>query len=183
MSQEAKWYVINTYSGYENKVTSTIEQAVENRRLHDLILQIVTPMETVIELKDGEEQEVSRKLFPGYVMIKMVLTDESWIIIRNTRGVTGFVGTDTKPIPLTEAEVKQFGIDGYDNGEQTAPVDIIIPYAVKDSVKVITGPMEGSIGVVENIDVDTKIVTVLISMFGRETPVELELASVKPLTD
>lgn len=184
MSELSKWYVINTYSGYENKVCSTIEQAVENRRLHDVIHKIVIPMETVIELKNGAEQEVSRKLFPGYVMINMILTDDSWVVVRNTRGVTGFVGADSKPTPLTDAEVKNFGIEDYDGEENNSkPKEIVIPYEVSDSVRVITGPLEGSIGIVQSINKEIGTVSVLISMFGRETPAELELASVKSLAE
>ena len=181
MSELAKWYVVNTYSGYENKVCSTIEQAVENRRLHDVIHQMVIPMETVIEFKNGAEVEVSRKLFPGYVMIKMILNDDSWVLVRNTRGVTGFVGADAKPTPLTESEVKKFGIEEYDIENDDRPREIVIPYEVSDSVRVITGPLEGSIGIVQSIDLAKGTVSVLISMFGRETPAELELASVKPI--
>ena len=183
MSELAKWYVANTYSGYENKVCSSIEQAVENRRLHDIIHRIVIPMETVIELKNGVEQEVSRKLFPGYVMIKMILNDDSWVVVRNTRGVTGFVGADAKPTPLSDFEVSKFGIENDDDDTQREALEIVIPYEVSDSVRVIKGPLEGSIGIVQAIDIEKGIVSVLISMFGRETPAELDLASVKLLAE
>lgn len=183
MSELAKWYVINTYSGYENKVCSTIEQAVENRKLHNLIHKIVIPMETVEELKNGEVKEVSKKLFPGYVMLKMVLNDDSWIVVRNTRGVTGFVGADTKPTPLSENEVKRFGLEKYDDENTTSDIkrELVIPFNITDSVRVEAGPLEGSIGIVSEIDREKGTVLVLISMFGRETPAELDIASVKPL--
>lgn len=180
MSELSKWYVVNTYSGYENKVCSTIEQAVENRQLQDVIHRLVIPMETVIELKDGAEVEVSRKLFPGYVMIKMILNDDSWVLVRNTRGVNGFVGADSKPTPLTDAEVKNFRIED-DDEEDTSKREVIVSYDVDDSVRVIKGPFEGSIGIVQSIDKEKGLVYVLISMFGRETSTELELASVEPL--
>lgn len=181
MSELAKWYVINTYSGYENKVCSTIEQAVSNRRLHDIIQKIVIPMETVIEIKNGVEQEHQRKLFPGYVMIKMILNDDSWIVVRNTRGVTGFVGADAKPTPLSDLEVSKFGIE--DDDIQQTDIEIVIPYEVSDSVGIISGPFEGHIGIVQSIDVPNRKVSVLISMFGRETPAEIDLANVKPLAE
>lgn len=184
MLELAKWYVVNTYSGYEKNVCKTIRQAVENRKLHDVILETVIPEETVIELKNGQEVEVSRKLFPGYVMIKMILNDDSWVLIRNTRGVTGFVGADAKPTPLTESEVKKFGIEDYENGvreEDDSPKEIIIPYEVSDSVQVVTGPLEGSIGVVQSIDKENGTVIVLISNYGRETKVELGIASINSI--
>lgn len=184
MSELAKWYVINTYSGYENKVCSTIEQAVENRKRHNLIHKIVIPMETVEELKNGVIQEVQKKLFPGYVMLKMILNDESWIIVRNTRGVTGFVGADSKPTPLTETEVKRFGLEKYDDDEVSEiKREFVIPFGISDSVRVENGPLEGSIGIVSSIDKEKGTVLVMISMFGRETPAELDIASVKPLAN
>ncbi|MFI3115358.1 MAG: transcription termination/antitermination protein NusG [Clostridia bacterium] len=181
MLEVAKWYVVNTYSGYEKNVCKSIRQAVENRRLHDIILETVIPEEKVIEFKNGQEVEVFRKLFPGYVMIKMILNDDSWVLVKNTRGVTGFVGADAKPTPLTEQEVKNFGIEDYDKDDEEKVSEIIIPYEVSDGVRVITGPLEGSIGVVQSIDKEKGTVSVLISTYGRETKVELGLASIKSL--
>lgn len=168
----AHWYVVHTYSGYENKVSQNLATIVENRRLQDLIQEIKVPTEIVPEIKDGKAREVERKLFPGYVLVKMVMTDESWYIVRNTRGVTGFVGPSSKPVPLTEAEVEALGVD-----ERAASVD----YAVGDSVEVLEGPLEGFIGLVESIDREHGKVNVKVSMFGRETPAELALTQVKPI--
>ena len=167
MSEAAKWYVIHTYSGYENKVADNLEKIVENRGLQDLIFEIKVPTETVTEIKDNKKREVERKIFPGYVLVKMVLSDDSWFVVRNTRGVTGFVGaSSTAPVPLSEKEVEALGVEKR---------EIIVNYALGDTVKIIDGPLEGFIGVVEEIDVDKNHVKVTISMFGRETPVELEL--------
>lgn len=170
--EQAYWYVVHTYSGYENKVAQNLTTIVENRRLQELIHEVKVPTEMVVDIKDGKEREVERKLFPGYVLVKMVMTDESWYIVRNTRGVTGFVGPSSKPVPLTEAEVETLGVD-----ERKASVD----YEVGDSVEVLTGPLEGFVGLVESIDRDAGKVNVKVSMFGRETPAELELAQVKPV--
>ncbi|MFI3226724.1 MAG: transcription termination/antitermination protein NusG [Clostridia bacterium] len=181
MVELAKWYVVNTYSGYEKNVCKTIRQAVENRKMKSVILETVIPEEKVIEFKNGQEVEVSRKLFPGYVMIKMILNDDSWVLIRNTRGVTGFVGADAKPTPLTDEEVKYFGIENYDSEESERPVEVVIPYEVSDGVRVITGPLEGLVGVVKSIDKANGTAMVLISDYGRETLVELGLASIKTI--
>ena len=169
---EARWYVVHTYSGYENKVAQNLETIVENRRLHDLIHEVKVPVEIVPDIKDGKEREVERKLFPGYVLVKMVMTDDSWYIVRNTRGVTGFVGPSSKPIPLTDAEVDKLGVDV----RQTK-----LDYAVGDNVQIVSGPLEGFIGIVEGSDADARKVNVKVSMFGRETPAELDFAQVKPL--
>ncbi|MDL2293114.1 transcription termination/antitermination protein NusG [Ruminococcaceae bacterium OttesenSCG-928-D13] len=169
---QGQWYVVHTYSGYENKVATNLTTIIENQRLQELIQEVRVPTEIVPDIKDGKERMVERKLFPGYVLVKMVMTDDSWYIVRNTRGVTGFVGPSSKPIPLTEAEVEALGVD-----EQQTSVD----YAVGDSVEVLTGPLEGFIGLVESIDKDAGKVNVKVSMFGRETPAELELAQVKPI--
>ena len=158
---EARWYVVHTYSGYENKVAQNLETIVENRRLQELIHEVKVPVELVPDIKDGKEREVERKLFPGYVLVKMVMTDDSWYIVRNTRGVTGFVGPSSKPIPLTDEEVDKLGVD--------------------DNVQIMNGPLEGFIGIVEGIDTDAKKVNVKVSMFGRETPAELDFTQVKPL--
>ena len=172
MSENAKWYVVHTYSGYENKVAATIEKTVENRRLQDLILAVNVPLETVIEISENKKQEVERKVFPGYVLVKMVMTDESWHVVRNTRGVTGFVGPGSRPVPLTDREIEALGVEKR---------EIIVAYAVGDSVKIIDGPLENFIGLVEEIDLEHGQVCVVVSMFGRETPVELELDQVEPV--
>lgn len=167
---KAKWYVVHTYSGYENKVKANIEKTIENRGIEDAILDIQIPMEEVVEMKDGEKKVVLRKKFPGYVIIKMNMTDESWYIVRNTRGVTGFVGPGSKPVPLTEEEVENMGI------EQQV---IVLNYQVGDNVKIKFGPLADFVGVVEEISMEKKKVRVVVSMFGRETPVELEFNQVE----
>ena len=169
MADAAKWYVVHTYSGYENKVATTLEKMVENRRLGDLIQEIKIPTEMVVEIKDNQRKEVERKVFPGYVLVKMIITDETWYIVRNTRGVTGFVGTTTKPVPLTQAEIDNLGV------ERRA---VSVNYDVGDSVKIIDGPLLGFVGVVEEIDREKQKVKVKVSIFGRETAAELELAQV-----
>ena len=172
MADEAKWYVVHTYSGYENKVADSIVNAVENRQLHDLIHEVKIPVEKVTEIKDNEKREVERKLFPSYVLVKMIMTDDSWYVVRNIRGVTGFVGPGSKPIPLTEAEIARFGVE-----TRTTEVN----YAVGDSVMVSGGYMEGFVGVVDSIDLDKSLVRVTVSMMGKEVPVELALTQVQPL--
>ena len=164
---EAKWYVIHTYSGYENKVKLTLEKKVENRGLEDYIQEIAIPTEEVLEIKDGKSKKVTRKVFPGYVLVKMVLNDENWYVVRNTNGVTGFVGPSSKPVPLTEEELAFIGLESDWEPE--------VDYDVGDSVKVINGPLESFIGRVDEINLEKKKVKVGISMFGRETPVELDL--------
>lgn len=164
---EALWYVVHTYSGYENKVKTTLDQVIENRGIQDYIQEVLVPTEEVVEIKDGKRRTVQRKLYPGYVLVKMILSDELWFIVRNTRGVTGFVGpSSTNPVPLTDEELMLMGLES--NWEP------IIDYDVGDSVKVINGPLESFIGTVQEINLEKKKVTVLVSMFGRETPVELE---------
>lgn len=169
MSETARWYVVHTYSGYENKVAQNIEKAVESRQLHDLIQEVKIPTETVVEVKDNKTREVERKLFPSYVLVKMIITDDTWYVVRNIRGVTGFVGPTSKPIPLTKKEVEALGVE-----DKKVEVD----YQVGDSVKIVDGSLEGFIGIVQELDVDNGIVKVTVSMFGRETPVELELTQV-----
>jgi len=166
LPEQARWYVVHTYSGYENKVASNLEKTVENRQLHDLIQQILVPTETVTEIKDDKKRDVERKIFPGYVLVKMILTDESWYVVRNIRGCTGFVGPSSKPIPLTDEEVARLGVE---------KKEIEVSYTVGDSVQIIDGPLEGFVGVVEEVDKEKNRVRVTVSMFGRETPVELEL--------
>ena len=168
---DAKWYVVHTYSGYENKVMTDLEKMVENRGMQDLILEIKVPTETVTEIKeDNKTREVERKIFPGYVLIKMIVTDDSWYVVRNTRGCTGFVGPGSKPVPLTDSEVAALGVE-----KRTVEVT----YQVGDNVKIIDGPLEGFMGIVDEMNVDKNYVRVTISMFGRETPVELELDQIK----
>ena len=168
---EAKWYVIHTYSGYENKVADNLEKIVENRGLQELIFEIKVPTETVTEIKDNKKREVERKIFPGYVIVKMILTDDSWFVVRNTRGVTGFVGaSSTSPVPLSDKEVEALGVEKR---------EVIVNYTLGDNVKIVDGPLEGFSGIVDEIDVDKNHVRVIISMFGRETPVELELDQVE----
>lgn len=175
MSGEAKWYVVHTYSGYENKVASTLMSTVENRGLSDQILDAKVPTEIVSEVKDdGSTKEVERKLFPGYVFVKMVYTDETWYVVRNIRGCTGFVGPSSKPVPLSESEVYKMGVE-----KRVTEVK----YAVGDQVRIIDGPLEDFVGIVDELDVDKNYVKVTISMFGRETPVELELNQAEKLDD
>lgn len=173
MAEQAMWYVVHTYSGYENKVATNLETIVENRRLQELIHEVKVPIEMVPELKDGKERMVERKLFPGYVLVKMLMTDESWYIVRNCRGVTGFVGPSSKPVPLSQAEVDALGVD--------TQRELTVDYAVGDNVEITAGPLEGFIGLVEKIDLAAGKVHVKVSMFGRETPAELELNQAKPL--
>ena len=173
MSDEAKWYVVHTYSGYENKVASNLEKTVENHQLQDLIHEIRVPTEKVLEVgSNGKTKEVERKIFPGYVIIKMILTDESWYAVRNIRGCTGFVGPSSKPIPLTAEEVERLGVE-------TGNVEV--SYKVGDSVQITDGPLEGFIGTVDEIDIDKNRIRVTVSMFGRETPVDLELDQAEPV--
>ena len=166
MSDAARWYVIHTYSGYENKVATNIEKMVENRRLQDLIFEVKIPTEKVVEIKDNKRKEIERKIFPGYVLVKMIVTDETWYIVRNTRGVTGFVGTTTKPVPLSQEEVDKLGVETR---------EVTVDYNVGDSVKITDGPIAGFVGVVEEIDKEKQKVKVKVSMFGRETTAEIEL--------
>ena len=170
MADGAKWYVVHTYSGYENAVATTIEKAAENRQMQDLILEVNIPMETVTEITDTQTKTVERKVFPGYVLVKMVMTDESWHLVRNVRGVTGFVGSANKAIPLTDDEIYALGIEKH---------EVIVSYEVGSRVKVIDGPLEGFFGTVDEIDTEKTRVRVIVSMFGRETPVELDFDQVE----
>ena len=177
MSETPKWYVVHTYSGYENKVASSIEKAVENRNMHDLITDVLIPVEVVREIKDGKPREVEHKLFPGYVLVKMILTDESWYLVRNTRGCTGFVSPNSnKPLPLTDEEAAQWGAE-----KRVGSIEI--GYKVGDSVRVCDGPLKDFVGVVDEIEEAQNKVRVIVSMFGRETPVELELGQVQVAED
>ena len=175
MSETAKWYVVHTYCGYENKVAQNIEKVVENRKLRDLIPEVRVPTEMVTEIKDSKTREVERKVFPSYVLIKMVLTDDSWYVVRNTRGVTGFVGPGSKPIPLSEAEVVALGV----NKESI----IEITFKEGDNVKVSSGSLEGFVGIVKSINLEARTVDVVVSMFGRETPATLEITQVSKLDE
>ena len=173
--EEAKWYVAHTFSGYENKVASNIQTVVENRNLHDLIQEVSVPTETVVEIKeDGSKKEVERKIFPGYVLVKMVMNDDTWYVVRNIRGCTGFVGPESKPVPLTEEEVKKLGIE---------KITVEVAYAPGDLVNVIDGPLEGFSGTVDSVDVTKNSVLVTISMFGREKAVEFELDQLEKISD
>ncbi|SFP55146.1 transcription antitermination protein nusG [Oscillibacter sp. PC13] len=171
MSDSAKWYVVHTYSGYENAVKTSIEKFVTGRGMEDKVLRIEIPMETVTEVTEsGTSKEVERKVFPGYVLIKMVMTDDTWHLVRNVRGVTGFVGSANKPIPLSEEEVLAMGMEKH---------EIVVNYNVGDHVKIMDGPLASFTGIVEEIEPEKNRVSVMVSMFGRETPVELELDQVE----
>lgn len=172
--EELKWYVVHTYSGYENTVAASIEKAVENRGMHELIQEVSIPMETVTEITDNGPKTVERKVFPGYVLVKMVLTDDTWHLVRNIRGATGFVGSGNKAIPLSDAEIAALGVEKH---------EIVVNYNVGDSVKITDGALESFIGTVEEIDMEQGKVRVVVSMFGRETPVELELDQVELVND
>jgi len=165
-NREARWYVAHTYSGYENKVASDLATMVESRGMQDLIQDIKIPTETVVEIKEDKKKEVERKIFPGYVLIKMIVTDDSWYVVRNIRGCTGFVGPGSKPVPLTDEEVAALGVEKH---------SVEVGYTEGDNVKIISGPLEGYGGVVKTVDTENNNVCVVLSMFGRETPVELEL--------
>lgn len=172
MTEEGKWYVVHTYSGYENKVKANLEKIVENRHMQDYIIDIVVPMEEQIEIRDGKRKVTLKKVFPGYVLVKMIMTDDSWYVVRNTRGVTGFVGPGSKPVPLSDDEVRSMGVEQFET---------VVDFALGDSVKVVDGPLEGFIGTVEEISMDKKKVRVAVSMFGRETPIELEFTQITML--
>ena len=171
-SEDAKWYVVHTYSGYENKVKVNLEKSIENQGLEDLIFEIKVPMEEIVEVRNGQKKLRQSKVFPGYVMIKMVMTDKSWYIVRNTRGVTGFVGPGSKPIPLTDEEVVTMGMER---------IPIKREFEVGDHVRVTNGALENFIGVVQEVHMDQQRVKISVSMFGRDTPVELEFYQVKKI--
>ena len=174
MADNANWYVVHTYSGYENTVKATIEKYVENRGLQDEILEINIPMENVTEITDNGTKDVERKVFPGYVLIKMVMTDETWHVVRNVRGVTGFLGEGNKAIPLSEADVASLGVEKH---------EVQVKYQIGDQVRITDGVMATYLGTVEDIDVAQNKIRVAVSMFGRETPVELELNQVESVDD
>ena len=170
--EQGKWYVVHTYSGYENKVKANLEKLVENRGLQDYILEVKVPMEKKIEIKDGKRKSVMRKIYPGYVLVKMIMTDDTWYIVRNVRGVTGFVGPGSKPIPLSDDEIRKMGVEDI-------PVEIDLE--VGDNVRVVSGPLENFIGVVDEIYPDKQKVRVSVSMFGRDTPIELNYDQIQKI--
>lgn len=169
-NMQPRWYVVHTYSGYENKVKTDLEKTIKNRELDEFFFNIIVPMEEQVEIKEGKRKTNLKKVFPGYVLVKMIVTEESWYVVRNTRGVTGFVGSGTDPIPLTDEEIKKMGFD-------VVPVNI--DYVEGDNVKVLNGPLEGFVGTVQEINKEKQKVKVLVSMFGRETPVELEFSQIE----
>lgn len=169
---EAKWYVVHTYSGYENKVKANIDKTIENRHLEDEILEVRVPMQEVVELKNGVQKASQKKMFPGYVLIHMIMNDDTWYVVRNTRGVTGFVGPGSKPVPLTDEEMAPLGIH---------KENIVVDYAVGDMVTVIAGAWEGTVGNVQTINVQKQSLTINVELFGRETPVEISFAEVKKM--
>ena len=171
---EAHWYVVHTYSGYENKVKVDIEKTIENRGLQDQILEVSVPMQSVVELKNGVEKKADKKMFPGYVLINMVMNDDTWYVVRNTRGVTGFVGPGSKPVPLSEEEMASLGFKGED-------VDVQIDYAVSDMIVVTAGAWKDTVGSIKSINETKKTITINVEMFGRETPVELSFTEVKKM--
>ena len=172
MSERARWYVVHTYSGYENKVKVNLEKTIENRNLQDLLQDIQVPMEEVVEEKDGKQKISLKKKFPGYVLVKMLMTDESWYVVRNTRGVTGFVGPASKPVPLTDEEIESMGV-------KEAPVEIDLE--VGESVRVISGPLREFVATIQEINLEKRKVKALIDMFGRETLAELDFTQVEKL--
>ncbi|MCI1944674.1 transcription termination/antitermination protein NusG [Clostridium luticellarii] len=172
MADKAKWYVVHTYSGYENKVKANLEKTIENRELYDWIDDVQVPMEEQVEIKDGKKRITLKKVFPGYVLIHMIMTDDSWYIVRNTRGVTGFVGPGSKPVPLTDEEVKDMGIS-----EKPVNVDI----SVGENIKVKSGPLENFLAVIQEINTEKKKIKALVNMFGRETPVELDFNQIEKI--
>ena len=168
---EANWYVVHTYSGYENKVKANIEKTIENRKLQDQILEVSVPLEDVIEVKNGKEKMVQRKMFPGYVLLNMYMNDDTWYVVRNTRGVTGFVGPGSKPVPLTEEEMRNMGLK--------RDQEVVYEFEVGDTVQVVSGVWENTEGVVRVINREKKSLTISIDMFGRETPVEIGFEDVR----
>ncbi len=170
---EANWYVVHTYSGYENKVKANIEKTIENRHLEEEILEVRVPMEDVVEMKNGARKTVQKKLFPGYVLINMIMNDDTWYVVRNTRGVTGFVGPGSKPVPLTEAEMKPLGIK---------TENISVDFAEGDTIAVVAGVWKDTVGVVQRIDFGKQTATINVELFGRETPVEIGFAEVRKMS-
>lgn len=172
MSERARWYVVHTYSGYENKVKANIEKTIENRNLHDLIQDIQVPMEEVTEEKDGKIKKTLKKKFPGYVLVKMLMTDDSWYVVRNTRGVTGFVGPASKPVPLTDEEIESMGVT-----ETIVDIDL----EVGETIDIISGALSGFVATIQEINVEKHKVKALVDMFGRETLAELDFNQIQKL--
>lgn len=170
MSEAAKWYVVHTYSGYENKVKANIEKTIENRHLEDQILEVRVPLQDVVEVKNGVKKTVQKKMFPGYVLLNMIMNDDTWCVVRNTRGVTGFVGPGSKPVPLTDTEMFNLGIQA-DN--------ISVEFAEGDMVTVISGVWKDTVGVIQSINESKQIVTINVELFGRETPVEISFSEIR----
>lgn len=169
---EAKWYVVHTYSGYENKVKANIDKTIENRHLEEQILEVRVPMQEVVELKNGVQKASQKKMFPGYVLIHMIMNDDTWYVVRNTRGVTGFVGPGSKPVPLTDAEMLPLGI---------RQENIVVDFEEGDTVRVIAGAWADTIGVIQSLNVQKQSLTINVELFGRETPVEISFAEVKKM--
>ena len=170
---ESNWYVVHTYSGYENKVKANIEKTIDNRKLQDQIFEVRVPLQDVVEMKNGVRKNVQKKMFPGYVLVNMIMNDDTWYVIRNTRGVTGFVGPGSEPIPLTDIEMRNLGITGSE--EKMIEVD----FAVGDLVEVVSGAWEGRVSTVKEINMNKQTVTITVEMFGRETSVEIEFLDVR----
>ena len=170
--ESVRWYVVHTYSGYENKVKANLDKIVENRGLQDQILEVIVPMEEQIEIKDGKRKTSLKKVFPGYVLVKMYMNDDTWYVVRNVRGVTGFVGPGAKPEPLTDTEIMNMGIE---------ELEIVVDFEVGDNIKVMSGPLKDFIGIIEEINMEKHKVRVLVSMFGRETPAELEFTQIQKI--
>ena len=169
---EANWYVVHTYSGYENKVKTNIEKTIVNRNLENEILEVRVPLQDVVEMKNGAKKTVQKKMFPGYVLINMIMNDETWYVVRNTRGVTGFVGPESKPVPLSEAEMKPLGIHSD---------SVNIDFAEGDTIVVVAGAWKDTVGIVQRIDAGKQTATINVEMFGRETPVEISFAEVRKM--
>ena len=169
---DANWYVVHTYSGYENKVKANIEKTIENRHLEDQILEVRVPMQDVVEVKNGTKKQVQKKLFPGYVLLNMVMNDDTWYVVRNTRGVTGFVGPGSKPVPLTEEEMAPLGIN---------PAELVVDFEEGDTVTITAGVWKDTVGVIQSMNHSKQMVTINVDLFGRETPVEISFTEVKKM--
>lgn len=169
---KTNWFVVHTYSGYENKVKANIEKTIENRKLQDQILEVSVPLQDVVEVKNGVKKKVQKKMFPGYVLLNMEMNDDTWYVVRNTRGVTGFVGPGSKPVPLTDLEMKSMGIK---------KDDLVIEFELGDAVEVISGVWENTTGIIKQINTHKQIVTISVDMFGRETPVEISFTDIRKM--
>ena len=168
---EARWYVVHTYSGYENKVKANIDKTIENRHLEDQILEVRVPMQDVVEVKNGVQKATQKKMFPGYVLIHMIMNDDTWYVVRNTRGVTGFVGPGSKPVPLTDVEMASLGIQK----------EVVMDYEIGDTIQVVAGAWTDTVGVIQSMNMQRQSLTINVELFGRETPVEISFAEVKKL--